>query len=614
MNPRILLGFLVAAGLSGQDLPSRVGRLSFLYGPVSIRPAGAADFAPASLNFPLSNGDRLTTGLDAQAEIHVAATAVHLAPQTDLAIVALDERVLRIRLSVGALNIRIPRMNDGDTVVVETPRGVFRLLRTGDYRLDASPDAAFASVTVRSGTAEGIAGSRPFAVAAGQRLVLSGDPVTADLLEAPAPDPWDDWCSSRDEVAERSLEISEPYVSWDMAGAEDLAPYGDWETDASYGACWIPRGLPFGWAPYRNGHWIYKAPWGWTWVDSAPWGFAPTHFGRWTRFNAAWAWVPGARGTQAKYAPAWVAFSGIAGARHVGWLPLAPGEDARTKSFRNQDAVTVAPLADFAASRPIAPVRGTVLDRGAATFTPKPPEIAPAPPSKSPQPAPAMREVRNTAVEAPVERTPTQRGQGVTPIVPDLRQQQAEQRRAEDQRAADGRRQDAARAEEQRQADESRRAAESRHAEEQRQAEESRRDDESRRADEQRRVDQQRQAEAQRQADDSRRADEQRRADESRRAEEQRQAEESRRASESRHAEEQRRADDSRRADEQRRAEESRRADQQRQAEAQRQADQQHQADESRRAEESRHAEEARRADEQRKADDQKKADDARKK
>src|SRR5262249_9175365 len=147
--------------------------------------------------------------------------------------------------------------------------------------------------------------------------------------DAPQPDPWEDWCVARDALAERALEVSESYVTPEMEGAEDLGAYGDWSTDGSYGAVWVPRNLPAGWAPYRHGHWAYVAPWGWTWIDDAPWGFAPFHYGRWVKLDSGWMWVPGNRVLHPVYSPAMVAFVGSGASRSgriTAWIPLAPGE------------------------------------------------------------------------------------------------------------------------------------------------------------------------------------------------------------------------------------------------------------------------------------------------
>ena len=102
-----------------------------------------------------------------------------------------------------------------------------------------------------------------------------------------------------------------------------------------YGPVWTPVGVAPGWAPYRFGHWVWVAPWGWTWVENEPWGFAPFHYGRWA-FRRRRGWVLGSRTRAVRpvFAPALVAFVG-GGAlwrwyRHwrpaVGWFPLAPRE------------------------------------------------------------------------------------------------------------------------------------------------------------------------------------------------------------------------------------------------------------------------------------------------
>ena len=106
-----------------------------------------------------------------------------------------------------------------------------------------------------------------------------------------------------------------------------------------YGQVWYPPVSP-GWVPYRQGHWAYVAPWGWTWIDDAPWGFAPFHYGRWVQIGGRWAWTPGAVAVAEPpvYAPALVAFIGIGAgvalgaalaSGSIGWVPLGPREPFR---------------------------------------------------------------------------------------------------------------------------------------------------------------------------------------------------------------------------------------------------------------------------------------------
>ncbi|MGM2932430.1 DUF6600 domain-containing protein, partial [Bacillus cereus group sp. BC48] len=85
------------------------------------------------------------------------------------------------------------------------------------------------------------------------------------------------WAASRDAAEERS--VSARYVSRDIPGYQDLDANGTWRETPNYGQVWVPNDTPADWAPYHDGHWIWQAPWGWTWVDDAPWGFAPYHYG-----------------------------------------------------------------------------------------------------------------------------------------------------------------------------------------------------------------------------------------------------------------------------------------------------------------------------------------------
>ena len=100
---------------------------------------------------------------------------------------------------------------------------------------------------------------------------------------------------------------------------QDLAPYGRWGDDPSYGQVWYPAVAP-GWRPYYdNGHWEYSDEYGWLWVSDLPWGWAPFHYGRWVMTAYGWAWVPGT-----EWGPAWVTFRSAPD--YIGWAPLPPDD------------------------------------------------------------------------------------------------------------------------------------------------------------------------------------------------------------------------------------------------------------------------------------------------
>src|SRR5216117_5565 len=98
---------------------------------------------------------------------------------------------------------------------------------------------------------------------------------------------------------------------------EPLIPHGEWVVVGSYGRCWRPTRVEFGWRPYAEGHWR-RTDAGWYWVSDEPWAWATYHYGRWDWSpQFGWYWVP-----QTQWAPAWVSWH--QGGGYVGWAPLHP--------------------------------------------------------------------------------------------------------------------------------------------------------------------------------------------------------------------------------------------------------------------------------------------------
>jgi hypothetical protein len=325
-----------AAAMAQADPPSRVARLNYLNGPVSFRPGSVDDWAAATLNYPLTAGDRLWTDAGAQAELHVGSTAVRMDSQTALGIVNLDDRVVQLSLTAGALNIHIRAMRPDEIYEVDTPNAAV-MLQPGDYRFNVDGDRNLTAVTPFAGQADISGGGAGFPVYARQTAHLSGtDTLAQEITPAAPPDNFDAWCRER-ERREASM-VSARYVPRDMIGYEDLDAYGTWRNVQPYGWVWVPASVPPGWAPYQYGHWAWVEPWGWTWIDDEPWGFAPFHYGRWAFAGGMWVWVPGRLDVAVRpvYAPALVAFVGgprfgvaLAVGGGVGmaaWFPLGPGE------------------------------------------------------------------------------------------------------------------------------------------------------------------------------------------------------------------------------------------------------------------------------------------------
>jgi hypothetical protein len=319
----------------GPDVPGRAARLSFINGTVSFQPGSVEDWVQATLNRPLTTGDRLWTEADGRAEVHLGSSAIRLNGRTNFSFINLDDRTAQVQLSMGTLSIRVRRLADDEVIEIDTPQAALSLLRPGEYRVDVNEQGDTTIVSVRSGQAEATAG-QAFTINPRDQVRISsagGAEPAFDRRDVPPADPFDNWCSERDRREDFSQ--SAKYVSRDTPGYADLDQAGTWRTVPDYGPVWVPTSVPPGWAPYRYGHWAWIAPWGWTWVDDAPWGYAPFHYGRWVFVAGGWAWVPGpvVPAVRPVYAPALVGWVGgpsfgvavgIGGG--VGWFPLGPRE------------------------------------------------------------------------------------------------------------------------------------------------------------------------------------------------------------------------------------------------------------------------------------------------
>jgi hypothetical protein len=323
---------LLAAGANAlADPPSRVARLAYISGPVSFAPAGDNAWEYASLNHPLIPGDRLWVEPGARDEVQVGGAALRMGPGTLATLLNLDDRITQLQLSQGRLNVRVRRLGPNDIFEIDTPNLALSIRTPGDYRIEVDPAGNTTMVAVRRGQAEAYGEGNAYRLDSGQAFSFAGTDLRSVQYAQPnLDDDFDRWSAARDRRIEQAR--SARYVSPNLVGYEDLDEQGSWRTVPSYGNVWMPEHVGRDWAPYRDGHWSYVQPWGWTWVDDAPWGFAVSHYGRWARFPEGWGWVPGPRTVSPVYAPALVAFISIgSGAyapreRPVAWFPLAPSE------------------------------------------------------------------------------------------------------------------------------------------------------------------------------------------------------------------------------------------------------------------------------------------------
>ncbi len=324
-----------APAMADDDPPGRVARLNYIQGTISFQPGGESDWVQANPNRPLTTGDNLWTDKNSRGELHIGSSSIRVGSETGITFLNLDDRTVQIQLAEGSMNVYVRRLDGGDDFEIDTPNLAFTLQRPGEYRVDVDPNGNATAITVRSGEGEATGGGSDYHMDSGDRATFSGtDSLTYDGGQAGGFDEFDSWCRSRNDREERSQ--SARYVSRDVIGYDDLDDNGEWRNVPDYGEVWFPTRVDAGWAPYRYGHWVWVAPWGWTWVEDEPWGFAPFHYGRWAEVGGGWCWVPGPVVVRPVYAPALVVFVGGprfgmsvsfgGGGGGVGWFPLGPRE------------------------------------------------------------------------------------------------------------------------------------------------------------------------------------------------------------------------------------------------------------------------------------------------
>lgn len=99
---------------------------------------------------------------------------------------------------------------------------------------------------------------------------------------------------------------------------EDLANYGTWTPDRTWGWTWQPRGVLPNWRPYMQGEWQVAEGFGLYWHSYEAFGWAVYHYGRWAWWDrTGWVWIP-----DKTWGPGYVNWA--YGDGYVAWTPMAP--------------------------------------------------------------------------------------------------------------------------------------------------------------------------------------------------------------------------------------------------------------------------------------------------
>ncbi len=304
---------------SAGEGPIRMARVSYIDGGLIWRPGDDVDWSDAGTNLPLRQGAELWLNPGSRAEIQFddgSLLRLGSGAVATLHTMYSDDRgeFTEIRLNTGTASFRLT--NGNSSYQIDTPLASITASGPSGFRVDASSGLR---LTVRDGQTHVQGEAGQIDVGRGEFLRLTGPNARYALVSAPGGDDWDRFCDGRDHVIVHRSSYLPSNIA--IMGGE-LDGYGTWVRDPQYGNCWRPNGVSRDWAPYRDGHWVWVSPFGWTWCGNEQWGWAPYHYGTWFPSSNGWCWRPGP--AQQCWSPAVVHFSTDRGS--IAWCPLAPSE------------------------------------------------------------------------------------------------------------------------------------------------------------------------------------------------------------------------------------------------------------------------------------------------
>ncbi len=298
--------------------PPRMARLTYVAeGVVMVAPADNTASVPAVENMPLTEGMRLTSTQNGQAEVEFEdGSLVRLTPNSAIRLDALGtdangKVTTRVRVLGGLVYVEMRASTSGRFRVQAGADG-FWPLENATVRVNMDDPPAVLSVldgkirvehvaiqaSVPDPNAESINGYLA-SVHAGESLRSDvSDGTRYFLSDRIPPESWDNWNEGRDQAALDQLanatSVRDGYAGSEGYGWADLDANGSWYTQNDGTQLWQPvEALQAGFDPYGAGNWTYVAGIGYGWASGYRWGWTPFRCGRWWFYDGfGWVWEP----------------------------------------------------------------------------------------------------------------------------------------------------------------------------------------------------------------------------------------------------------------------------------------------------------------------------------
>src|SRR6516164_7250805 len=180
MGPRrtwcllLLCAALGVARADDADPPGRAAQLSDAEGAVSLQPAGVQEWTAATLNRPLTTGDRLWSDQGSRAELDLGTAGLRLGSNTAFAFLNLDDHSVQMQLSAGTIIVAVRDLQGGESYEVDTPNIALALQQAGVYRVEVNDQGTATAAAVSSGAAQAAGDGHTVAISAQRVVIFSG--------------------------------------------------------------------------------------------------------------------------------------------------------------------------------------------------------------------------------------------------------------------------------------------------------------------------------------------------------------------------------------------------------------------------------------------------------
>ncbi len=297
-------------------------RIRLIEGDVQVNTEDTEGWVPASLNVPLTNGDRIWVPEGGRAELQLRdGTLLRLDQKTAFDILTLDRGSYQFYLSEGRAYANF-KGNRGSLLQIDSPLSSIRAYERALFEIHILDDR-HTDVSVFQGSVYVESQDGRVRVDSDKTLALS-EGAPGEIYPLGPPDDWERWNQERDRLVAQRRPPSRYLPEELHPYSNDLDDHGRWIYVREYGHVWTPTiVVSVGWAPYRVGRWVWIRG-DYVWISYEPWGWVPYHYGRWAFVpRVGWCWVPPPRGA-VFWGPGFVGW--VRTPTYVSWVPLAPRE------------------------------------------------------------------------------------------------------------------------------------------------------------------------------------------------------------------------------------------------------------------------------------------------